>query len=559
MNDKELDKYLATECFKPRRIVNKYTHETMYVRCGTCPACMAHKSNIQCAYITNMASHFKYAYFFTLTYSDEFLPRVSVRVAERLGVESEVDAYVSDDDVRHLSKDDNFRYSCNFDYIIRSNRVCVSRQGRDRILSDTDEPYSFMHDFSVSEVQDILVKSHGKYDPILKRVVYPKLSECSTSIPVLNSYDQNLFFKRLRFHLSKISDEKICYYLVSEYGPRTFRPHWHGILFFNSDKISEVICEYVYKSWLYGRADCSLSRGSAAGYVASYINSFVGLPDFYIQHKEIKPRSYHSKGFGSYSKFPKTASVSEVQQVANLLYDGVSADANGEFITIRPTRSYERDVFPRFFDDAFKDPHRCADLFLATSEVPFRLCRYGYLSVDEMNVSTFTLATRYSEWYYDYILNAHYYNNLIIDRKDGLIIHFLRLDSIQVDFDCVVGKFYRLLSRVKRFMCFWSLENLCSYDLSRSLYKIFSASVDYWSRKDARTLSMYFEYLEKRPLSIPFIYQSTVNAEPISSNKDCKARAFEFLSSLKSSVKMALNRKIKHKEFNDLSGLLLNF
>ena len=42
MNEKELDKYLATECFKPRRIVNKYTHETMYVRCGTCPACMAH-------------------------------------------------------------------------------------------------------------------------------------------------------------------------------------------------------------------------------------------------------------------------------------------------------------------------------------------------------------------------------------------------------------------------------------------------------------------------------------------------------------------------------------
>ena len=70
---------------------------------------------------------------------------------------------------------------------------------------------------------------------------------------------------------------------------------------------------------------------------------------------------------------------------------------------------------------------------------------------------------------------------------------------------------------------------------------------------------MYFEYLEKRPDSIPFIYQSTVNAEPISSDIGCKDRAAEFLSSLKSSVKITLNRKIKHKEFNDLSGLLLNF
>lgn len=559
MNDQELDKYLATECFNPRRIVNKYTHETMYVRCGTCPACMAYKSNVQCSYISNMASHFKYAYFFTLTYSDDFLPRVRVRVAERLGVESEVDAYVLDDDIRHYSKDDSFRYSCNFDYIIRSNRVCVSRQGRERILSQTDDPYSFMHDFSVSELQNIIVKSHGKFDPVLKRVVYPDISECDDTIPVLNPYDQNLFFKRLRFHLSKISDEKICYYLVSEYGPRTFRPHWHGILFFNSDKISQVICEYVHKSWLYGRADCSLSRGSAAGYVASYINSFVALPDFYQFHKEIKPRSYHSKGFGSYSKFPKTASVSEVQQVADILYDGIVAESNGSTITIRPTGSYERDVFPRFFDDAFKNPHRCSDLFLATSEVPFRLCYYGYLSVDELNTSTYTIATRYAEWYYDFTLTSSYDKSVSYSWKDKLIIHFLRLDSIQLDFDCVVGKFYRLLSRVKRFMRFWSLENLCSYDLSRSLYKIFSASVDYWSRKDARTLSMYFEYLEKRPESISFIYQSTVGAEPISSDIGCKDRAAEFLSSLKSSVKKILNRKIKHKEYNDLSGLLLNF
>ena len=559
MNDKELDKYLATECFNPRRIVNKYTHETMYVRCGTCPACMAHKSNVQCSYISNMASHFKYAYFFTLTYSDEFLPRVSVRVAERLGVESEVDAYVFDDDIRHYSNTDSFRYSCNFDYIIRSNRVCVSRQGRERILSQTDDSYSFMHDFSVSELQDIIVKSHGKFDPVLRRVVYPDLSDCDNTIPVLNPYDQNLFFKRLRFHLSKISDEKICYYLVSEYGPRTLRPHWHGILFFNSEKISEVICEYVHKSWLYGRSDCSLSRGSAAGYVASYINSFVALPDFYKLHKEIKPRSYHSKGFGSYSKFPQSATVSEVESVADTLFNGVVGDANGETLLIRPSRSYERTVFPRFFDDAFKDTHCCVDLFLAASESSFRLCRYGYLSVDELNTSTYTIATRYAEWFYDFTLTSLYDKSVSCSWKDKLIIHFLRLDQIQVDFDLVVGKFYRLLCNVKRFLKFWSLDRCCEYDLRDGLTRVFTVSKSYWSRKDSRTLSMYFEYLEKRPASIPFLYQSTVGAKVISSTEECLKQASVFLSSLKSSVKKTLNSKIKHKEYNDLSGLLLNF
>lgn len=559
MNDKELDKYLATECFNPRQVINKYTHETMYVRCGTCPACMAHKSNVQCSYISNMASHFKYAYFFTLTYNDEFLPRVNVRVAERLGVDSEVDAYVFDDDIRHYSKTDSFRYSCNFDYIIRSNRVCVSRRGRERILSQTDDPYSFMHDFSVSELQDIIVKSHGKFDPVLRCVVYPDLSDCDNTIPVLNPYDQNLFFKRLRFHLSKISDEKICYYLVSEYGPRTFRPHWHGILFFNSDKLSEVICEYVSKSWLYGRSDCSLSRGSAAGYVASYINSFVALPSFYQLHKEIKPRSYHSKGFGTYSKFPKSTTVSEVESVADTLFDGIVGDANGETFLIRPSRSYERTVFPRFFDDAFKDTHCCVDLFLAASESPFRLCRYGYLSVDELNTSTYTIAIRYAEWYYDFTLTSLYQKSVSYSWKDKLIIHFLRLDQIQVDFDLVVGKFYRLLCQVKRFLKFWSLDRYCEYDLRNALTRIFTVSKSYWSRKDSRTLSMYFEYLEKRPDSIPFLYQSTVGAKSISSDENCLALANVFLSSLKSSVKKILNRKIKHKEYNDLTGLLLNF
>ena len=83
MTEKEREKYLATECFHPRKVTNRYTHETLFVRCGTCPSCLVHRSNIQCALISNMSSHFKYAYFFTLTYSDEFVPRVSLEVVER--------------------------------------------------------------------------------------------------------------------------------------------------------------------------------------------------------------------------------------------------------------------------------------------------------------------------------------------------------------------------------------------------------------------------------------------------------------------------------------------
>ena len=229
MTEKEREKYLATECFHPRKVTNRYTHETLFVRCGTCPSCLVHRSNIQCALISNMSSHFKYAYFFTLTYSDEFVPRVSLEVVERCDAESEIDAYMPDSDPRHLPYDDS-RYQIAATYLPRSGCFRVHDSGRVRDFSETEDSYQFLHTFSGKEIHDLLIASNGRYDFARKCVVFPSIDECRNEILVLNPYDQNLFFKRLRKFISERYDEKIRYYLVSEYGGRTYRPHWHGIL-----------------------------------------------------------------------------------------------------------------------------------------------------------------------------------------------------------------------------------------------------------------------------------------------------------------------------------------
>lgn len=260
MTEKEREKYLATECFHPRKVTNRYTHETLFVRCGTCPSCLVHRSNIQCALISNMSSHFKYAYFFTLTYSDEFVPRVSLEVVERCNAESEIDSYMSDSDPRRLPYDDS-KYQIAATYLSRSGCFRVHDSGRVRDFSETESSFQFLHTFSGKEIHDLLIASNGRYDFTRKCVTFPSIDECRNEILVLNPYDQNLFFKRLRKLISERYNEKICYYLVSEYGGRTYRPHWHGILFFNSDELTSSICELVSKSWSYGRTDCSLSRG----------------------------------------------------------------------------------------------------------------------------------------------------------------------------------------------------------------------------------------------------------------------------------------------------------
>lgn len=553
MTEKEREKYLATECFHPRKVTNRYTHETLFVRCGTCPSCLVHRSNIQCALISNMSSHFKYAYFFTLTYSDEFVPRVSLEVVERCDAESEIDTYMSDSDPRHLPYDGS-RYQIAATYLPRSGCFRVHDSGRVRDFSETEDSYQFLHTFSGKEIRDLLVASNGRYDFARKCVVFPSIDECRNEVLVLNPYDQNLFFKRLRKLIAEKYDEKICYYLVSEYGGRTYRPHWHGILFFNSDALTSSICELVSKSWNYGRTDCSLSRGSAAGYVASYINSFVDLPDFFNRHKEIKPRSYHSKGLSVNKLFRQSADISEVQEVAALCLDGFSVPINGEYVTVKPSRSYEHMVFPRISDPFFKDPYSCIDLFFGAFTASNRLIRDGYISIDK-DLSTFLLAKRYARFYYDVKFGYR-----TASRYDSLIFKFIRLETVQVNFDSVVGKIYRFFSAVNRTLRFWNLDRyVLPEDLKRSLFKLFVSSFKYWSRKELRFLNDFYDYLSVHPESQAFLNSRSINFScPPKNDESFWNELNSTLSSLKNSVKQKIFQKVKHKNYNDISGLLFN-
>ena len=73
----------------------------------------------------------------------------------------------------------------------------------------------------------------------------------------VNYRDYQLFAKRFRKYLfTKIgSYEKISSYVVSEYTPKTFRPHFHILFFFDSDEIAENIRQAVYQSWRLGRVE----------------------------------------------------------------------------------------------------------------------------------------------------------------------------------------------------------------------------------------------------------------------------------------------------------------
>lgn len=544
INQEVIDKYLFSECIHPIKVFNKYTNDVIYAPCGHCYSCLKNKSNRDTALAMNIASNFKYCYFVWLSYEDCYLPYMELKTVDSL---------------------DDTRSNYLFSSINRSLRISVSN-GKDRIIEDS--PFEFTHSMTSSEYQDIVVKSHGRYDFLRKCVVYPRFEDCDNRIPYCNVSDCQKFLKRLRFHSKDKYNEEIRFYGVSEYGPRTYRPHWHLLLFFNSDELTSVIQQLVSESWSYGRTTCELSRGGSASYVASYVNSNVCLPSLYLQHKEIRARSLHSKGYGNNHVFPTQASIHELDKMSSILLNGESISVNGKAKQIYPSRTYKHTVFPRFSNLVCKSPYSSAYLFSAALFSPERLIRFGYLDITyDKSVSPVSEL-------------AHAYTNFFLDREgkgfvhsdDELIVATVRLDAPNrkywhcLTYDQIYSKFYRLFNIVIRSARFWNLFEYVDVYRRGPIYDLMEASDNYWNEFARRKLHDYYEFLENcSDEQRSFLFSRSVYNEVKNSTKEVKKTysydyelSDKFLSELTATNRKACVDKVKHKEFNDLSGLLLN-
>lgn len=86
----------------------------------------------------------------------------------------------------------------------------------------------------------------------------------------LEKRDVQLYFKRLR-KLHGPDHTPIKYYLAGEYGSKTFRPHYHIILF-NAD------IELIHKAWDKGEVHIGELTEASAAYTAKYINKGKIIP-----------------------------------------------------------------------------------------------------------------------------------------------------------------------------------------------------------------------------------------------------------------------------------------
>lgn len=562
MITKELQNKLVTRCQNPRTVINKYTHEPVVVSCGHCPSCILRRSGIQTNLLTTYSAQFRYVYFVTLTYAPKFLPTLEVSVVETC-TDDIADVSVVPD-INDLDANDPNTYLFGFRSVPRSSSVRLKSSTVERTFKDPEVKFA-----CPMKPQDLL--------SILGKINH----NVPNRIPYVCNRDLDLFLKRLR---SYYPNEKLRYYAVSEYGPTSLRPHWHLLLFSNSDQFSQTVLENVSKAWSYGRCDASLSRGFAAPYVASYVNSFVALPDFYTQMpKVVRPKSFHSIGFTESNLFPRKVRIAEIDEVADKCLNGVRVERDGYFRTIKPSWPHLLRLFPRFSDAIRKSPSSIYQLLSAAFTAPERVICSGCADIgcDPFNKASKQSILSFCKQYLNYVDNYGKElssRNLLAPKEnlphsDVLILSECRLyDGVNLDPDFRLSRCYRFFLSMSKF--FWTYYDEfganfypeseryagCFACRDRTFRILSESIVSFWNRYDYNRLVDFYQTLEdsndKDLVDFELRnYSFRYNKIDYGKKAEPDYQKLPLVRRLAAAALMKCRDKVKHKRLNDLSGI----
>lgn len=254
-----------TKCLNPQRIYNRYTHMYEYVPCTECEACNNMRSSMYTKRVMNEIKAHRFSMFFTLTYDNDHIPTFE-RFLDKNGTMQ----------VRPTG-----RIADKYRYLPLGHRYDAGSP-----LRNNYEAYKLL-DFSKLRFPHI-----ERYDVL-------------EEFGVVSKYDIQCFIKRVRRKIEKCytlnnHDKKIRYFICSEYGPTTLRPHYHGIIFFDNEELLDKVKDIIVESWglferipgarnkfvfrpyaqpAYTAKDIRLCDPNTAYYVADYVAGNTRLPE----------------------------------------------------------------------------------------------------------------------------------------------------------------------------------------------------------------------------------------------------------------------------------------
>ena len=228
-------------CTNGRWIYNRFSRQKVFVRCGKCDAC---KQENAMRRTNRIRLHQRKGYiclFVTLTYSNDYVPYV---------LKSE------------LSSD-------SFD-------VNVYRNCHGRYVYSKKNGLRFKKEYGIDIVSSHYIDGSNRSDSSLF-TLKPLKGLSKDCIGVCYYPDFQNFIKRFRLNFYRTYGQNLSfdYFLVSEYGGYSYRPHAHILLFIPSTYEAEVrAC--ILTSWPYADSRRTAQfievARDAASYVASYVN-----------------------------------------------------------------------------------------------------------------------------------------------------------------------------------------------------------------------------------------------------------------------------------------------
>lgn len=535
-------------------ITNKYTGARIAVDCGQCDYCIHKRAKKASMRVKTAGSAFKYSFFVTLTFDNEHLPLMCCKV-----LRSEYE------DVVGISGDIHFGHE-HHQYIPVSEYQCDDnsalrhiffKQVQGTVPFDREiKEYVPIKDnwfLSMDAIRSFIGKSQS-----VDNSPYPAAAQYGLDnlIPFLNYVDVQNYIKRLRKHLFKKlgSYETLHFYVVGEYGPVHFRPHFHLLLFTNSDEVAKVLRYCHDKSWNLGRSDFQRAAGGAGSYVASYVNSLCSAPLLYRSCRAFRPRSRASVGF-----FEKGCDFVEdeepyaqIERKIDSVVNGRIYNFNGVSVRSTPPMSYIRTLLPRFSSARNDDSVAITRILRAVHRTPQRIAKFGFVDYKQDSILNFVRA------YYQYLKC-----NPILSDDDKIILHAARCltrfcnSSSDVDIESYINKLYRLFLYVYKFFRNWHLPlfgcNIDSY-AGRIMF-IIKTGIEYESKKVYESLRNSFIVRSVNPNISDCMFALPQNGceSDVLSNITCET--VQLLEQLRYRSAKYCRDMIKHKKLNDANNI----
>lgn len=328
--------YITSRCLHPIRIDDgSYLH---YVDCGYCVSCLSKKSSKYNSLGSLELSSCAFPLFCTLTYHSACLDYCLIECVP---------------DYTYSHNKDSLRYICytyDFDGVQTSSYIAypseidyysrITRISRDQFFK-----HKFYHPSFYRKDEFIKLQSRiSVYEQFFNQCEnnsFEQSGKLYFVLPSLRKVDVQNFLKRLRIRLqrfqsvrknvysaSELSDfsavssyQNVRYILCGEYGPTNGRPHYHVLLFFQSEELRNEIAKNLGSLWKHGIVDSKYFHGSGIGYVTNYLScpsSGFALHgrsyyrQFILHSSRLGESSFRSKANISREKLPEFSSLFNV-------------------------------------------------------------------------------------------------------------------------------------------------------------------------------------------------------------------------------------------------------